>query len=311
MDRMEDTKTPLVSVVMNCRNGERFVRETIDTALQQTMGDLELVFWDTCSTDATAEIVKSYEDPRIRYFLSDSDDTLGQARNRALAEATGRWIAFLDSDDLWNPEFLERQLSLLEQTGASMIYSNAISFFPDGREVLHTGGRGSEVEEVDYRQLAFEYDICISATVFERQVLSELTYVVDPDLLAGEEADLFIRIASLRRTVFNPAVLSRYRVHSSSDTWINSENFIRDAKKMIQNFGKLGLDTTPVRDGMLEAAYWTAAMSSWMKRDGERARQHLRAMRGKRPRQQVLFCLTFLPYGLVSPLLRLAGKRAI
>ncbi|MCP4407640.1 MAG: glycosyltransferase, partial [Gammaproteobacteria bacterium] len=53
---------------MNCRNGERFVRETIDTALQQTMGDLELVFWDNRSTDSTAEIVKSYEDPRIRYL---------------------------------------------------------------------------------------------------------------------------------------------------------------------------------------------------------------------------------------------------
>jgi len=308
---MDDTKTPLVSVVMNCRNGERFVRETIDTVMQQTMGDWELVFWDNRSTDATAGIVKSYGDPRIRYFLSDSDDTLGQARNRALAEATGKWIAFLDSDDLWNADFLERQLNLLEETGASLIYSNAISFFPDGREVLHTGGRGSRVEEVDYRQLAYEYDICISATVFAREVLSELTYVVDPELLAGEEADLFIRIASIRRAVFNPAVLSRYRVHSSSDTWINSENFIHDAKRMIKNFGELGMDTTPVRDGMLEAAYWTAAMSSWMKHDSQRARRHLREMRSKRPRQLILFCLTFFPYGLVSPLLRLAGKRAI
>ena len=307
---MNDTTPPLVSVVINCRNGERFVRETIDSVLQQTMSDLELVFWDNRSTDATAEIVKGYEDPRIRYLLSDSDDTLGQARNRALPEATGRWVAFLDSDDIWYPDFLERQLSLLDETGASMVYSNAYSFYPDGREVLHTGGRGSEVEEVDYRQLALDYDICISATVFERQVLSELTYIVDPDLMAGEEADLFIRIASLRRTVFNPAVLARYRVHPTSDTWTNSENFIHDARKMMQNFEKLGLDTTAARDGILEAAYWTAAMSSWMKCDGERARQHLRAMQCKPLRRYVLFCLTFLPYGLVSPLLRLAGKRA-
>jgi glycosyltransferase involved in cell wall biosynthesis len=296
--------------VINCRNGERFVRETIDSVMQQTVDDWDLVFWDNRSTDATAEIVKSYEDPRIRYFLSDSDDTLGQARNRALAEATGQWVAILDSDDIWYPDFLERQLSLLDETGASMVYSNAYSFYPDGKEVLHTWRSGTEVEEVDYRQLALDYDICISATVFERRVLSELTYVVDPELLAAEEADLFIRIASCHRVVFNPAVLSRYRMHSSSDTWTNSENFIRDARKIMQNLEKLGLDTTAVRDGMLEAAYWTAAMSSWMKRDSERARQHLRAMRGKRRRRYVLFCLTFLPYGLVSPLLRLAGKRA-
>ncbi len=219
-------------------------------------------------------------------------------------------MAILDSDDIWYPDFLERQLSLLEETGAAMVFSNAFSFYPNGREVLHSLYPWTEVREMDYRELALDYGICISATVFERRVLSELTYVVDPDLMAAEEADLFVRIASRHRVVFNPAVLARYRVHSTSDTWTNSENFIHDARKIMQNFEKLGLDTTAVRDGMLEAAYWTAAMSSWMKRDGERARQHLRAMRGRRFRRHVLFCLTFLPYGLVSPLLRLAGKRA-
>ena len=69
MHKMDDTKTPLVSVVMNCRNGERFVRETIDSLLEQTMDDWELVFWDNRSTDATAEIVHGYPDPRIRDFL--------------------------------------------------------------------------------------------------------------------------------------------------------------------------------------------------------------------------------------------------
>lgn len=307
---VDDRSAPLVSVVMNCRNGERFVRETIDSVLRQTMRDWELVFWDNRSKDGTAAIVKGYNDPRIRYLLSDSDDTLGKARSRALAVATGRWVAFLDSDDIWHPDFLERQLEVLEQTGASLIYSNAISFYPDGREQLHSKNKGAEIEEIDYRRLALDYDVCISATVFERRVLSELSYLVDPELMAAEEADLFIRIASRHRTVFNPAVLSRYRVHATSDTWTNSENFIQDGKRMMQTFEKLGLDPTVIRDGILEVAYWTAAMSSWIRRDGARARQHLREIRGRPLRRKVLFFLTFVPYGLVSPLLRLAGKRA-
>ena len=80
---------------MNCRNGERFVYEAIQSVLQQSMGDFELVFWDNRSTDSTAEIVKGIPDTRIRYFLSDYDDPLGQARNRAFAEARGQWIALL------------------------------------------------------------------------------------------------------------------------------------------------------------------------------------------------------------------------
>lgn len=307
---MNDTRAPLVSVVMNCRNGERFVRETIDSVLRQTMGDWELVFWDNCSTDRTAEIVKGIADPRIRYFLSDSDDTLGKARSRALAEATGRWVAFLDSDDIWHSDFLQRQLVVLEQTGAAMVYANAVSFYPDGREQLYSSNKGSHIEEVDYRALALDYDMCISATMFARRVLRDLTYLVDPALMAGEEADLFIRIASRNLTVFNPDVLARYRVHPTSDTWTNSDNFIQDGKRMMSNFGKLGLDTTVVRDGILEAAYWTAAMSQWISRDGVRARAHLREMRRKPFRRMVLFCLTFVPYTMVSPLLRLAGKRA-
>ncbi len=218
--------------------------------------------------------------------------------------------AILDSDDIWYPDFLEHQLSLLDKTGASMVYSNAFSFYPDGLGELHSWHPWTEVKEINYRELALDYGICISATVFERRVLSGLTYVVDPELLFAEEADLFIRIASRFLVIFNPAVLARYRMHPSSDTWTNSENFIRDARRMMQTFEELGLDPTVVRDGLLEAAYWTSAMSNWMKRDGERARQHLCAMRGRRIRRLELWCLTFAPYGLVSPLLRLAGKRA-
>jgi len=126
-------------------------------------------------------------------------------------------------------------------------------------------------------------------------VLSGLTYVVDPELLFAEEADLFIRIASRFPVIFNLGVLARYRMHPSSDTWTNSENFIRDARRMMQTFEELGLDPTVVRDGLLEAAYWISAMSNWMKRDGERARQHLCAMRGRRIRRLVFWCLTFAP----------------
>ena len=308
---MNAANIPLVSVVMNCRNGEKFVREAIDSVLGQSIDDWELVFWDNRSTDSTAEIVKSCGDCRIRYFLSDSDDDLGQARNRALSHASGEWVAILDSDDVWHSNFLEKQLTLLKEVGASLIYSNAESFYPDGRKHLYSKRSDKSPVRIDYRALALDYDICISAVVFKRRILSELSYVIDPALKVAEEADLFIRIANRYPVVFNPEVLARYRMHAGSDTWRSSEDFIHDAKKIMANFEELGMDPGPVRDGILQAAYWTSAMSSWMKSDGGAARRYLRSMQERRIRGHVLFCLSFFPYGLVSPLLRLAGKRVI
>jgi len=296
---------------MNCRNGEQFVREAIQSVLDQTMGDFELVFWDNRSTDSTAEIVKSIPDTRIRYLLSDSDDCLGQARNRAFSEATGQWIAIIDSDDIWSPHFLEAQLAGLKESGASMIYSHATSFYPDGRERPYAKRSGTKVEAIDYRDLALDYDICISTVLFKRQVLSGLSYIFDPELAVAEEADLFIRIAHQHPLAFNPETLARYRMHAESDTWRHADEFIRDGKKIAQNFEEVGIDTQLVRDGILESAYWTAAMSSWMKSDGTIARQHLQSMQHRQLRVPLLFCLSFLPYRLVSPILRAAGKRAI
>jgi len=85
---------------MNIWNGGPYLREAIDSVLAQTYRDWELIAWDDCSTDNSSEIVKSYTDPRIRYVLAEKQIPLGHARNMALKEVKGEWIAFLDQDDI-------------------------------------------------------------------------------------------------------------------------------------------------------------------------------------------------------------------
>src|SRR5437868_4501867 len=101
---------PLVSVIMNCLNGEQFLRDAIDSVIAQTYANWEIVFWDNASTDASASIAQSYHDDRIRYFRGDSTVPLGHARNLAIQKSRGTFIAFLDCDDLWLPTKLEKQL---------------------------------------------------------------------------------------------------------------------------------------------------------------------------------------------------------
>ncbi len=124
---------PLVSVIMNIRNGAAFLREALDSVMAQTFTDWELVAWDDCSTDGSAHIVAEYKDARVRYFLSPEDTPLGKARDNAIRQARGEWLAFLDQDDLWTTTKLEKQMALAaEGTGIGIIYGRAVLVWPNG-----------------------------------------------------------------------------------------------------------------------------------------------------------------------------------
>ena len=114
--------TPLVSIIMPTYNCGRFISESIASVLAQTMTDWELQIVDDCSTDDTRAIVErlAAQEPRIHYSCLAQNGGPAVARNEALRRASGKYIAFLDSDDLWEPEKLECQLAFMEWTGAKM-----------------------------------------------------------------------------------------------------------------------------------------------------------------------------------------------
>ena len=104
-----------VSIIMPNYNCANYISETIESVLAQTYQNWELIIVDDFSKDASVEIIKKYseKDHRIRYFVNSTNQGAAYSRNKALMEATGRWIAFLDSDDLWAPQKLERQIEFM------------------------------------------------------------------------------------------------------------------------------------------------------------------------------------------------------
>ena len=107
-------RQPLVSIIINCFNGEEYLREALESVISQTYKNWEIIFWDNQSTDKSAEIFKSYQDSRLKYYLASSHTKiLYEARNYALKKATGDFIAFLDADDYWLPDKLEKQIPLI------------------------------------------------------------------------------------------------------------------------------------------------------------------------------------------------------
>lgn len=113
----------LVSVIMPSYNTAEFIKETIESVLHQTYQNFEIIIVDDCSTDNTDEVVSSIKDERIKYLKNEKNSGAAISRNRALREAKGEWIAFLDSDDVWLPEKLEKQISFMKKNGYKFSYT--------------------------------------------------------------------------------------------------------------------------------------------------------------------------------------------
>ena len=115
----------LVSIIMPSYNTADFIEETISSVLVQTYENWELIIVDDCSTDNTDEIIAPYlADVRIKYIKNEKNSGAAVSRNRALREAKGKWIAFLDSDDLWHKEKLARQIEFMERNDYHFSYTN-------------------------------------------------------------------------------------------------------------------------------------------------------------------------------------------
>lgn len=126
----------LVSVIMPTYNAERFITDSIKSVIKQSYQSWELIVVDDCSTDGTARIVESFSDVRIHYFRCDKNLGVAQARNFGIGRANGEWIAFLDSDDIWEPTKLEKQISLIENNNSAKLVFTASAFINENGDRL-------------------------------------------------------------------------------------------------------------------------------------------------------------------------------
>lgn len=113
---------PLVSIIMPSYNTVNFIGESIESVLAQTYQNWELLVVDDCSTDDSVSVIDSYGDSRIKSFVNEKNSGAAETRNRAIREAKGKYIAFLDSDDLWIPEKLQKQILFMEENGYVFTY---------------------------------------------------------------------------------------------------------------------------------------------------------------------------------------------
>ena len=124
----------LVSIIMNCYNSEQYLKEAIDSIYSQTYQNWEIIFWDNASTDNSSNIANSY-DNRVKYYLALETVSLGKARNFALEKVSGEYIAFLDCDDVYSPDKLQKQVKLMHNKNYAMCYGSVIIINERGKEI--------------------------------------------------------------------------------------------------------------------------------------------------------------------------------
>lgn len=175
-------KRGLVSVIVNCFNAEKYVETAVNSILSQTYKKVEIIIWDNVSSDRTSEIILSFEEPKIRYFRAQRHTNLYKARNLAVKQCSGEFIAFLDSDDQWHPDKLEKQIALFSNPCVGLVYSNySLSDERDAQE-------GAELKLAHPKKLprgnVFEnllksYDVGLLTIVLRSNVIKDNAPVFD------------------------------------------------------------------------------------------------------------------------------------
>ncbi len=205
----------VVSVIMNCFNGERWLREAIDSVFAQTYRRWEIIFWDNRSTDESAAIARSYGD-RVRYFRSASAVPLGAARAMAVNEACGEHIAFLDCDDIWFPEKLEKQVQAMRSGSFALCYGGVITIDSEGRKLRRLEAQERSGDLFD--ALLHQFDVQLPTAMVRRSALEESGLNFDSAVVASEEYCLFMQLAARFPVSSFAAPLAFYRVHEGSLT---------------------------------------------------------------------------------------------
>jgi len=228
--RATNHKGPLVGILMNCFNGEKYLRASLESVLAQTYKNWQLVFWDNQSTDESAAIFQSYKDSRLQYFLAPKHTNLGGGRAKAYPLLNGEFIAILDTDDLWVANKLEEQLKSFDDDKVGISITNT-EFFSEKRSKIFY--KDSPPKGWITNALLNNYYVSLETLMLRSSSVKSLKYAFDPDFSHIADFDLVVRLSTIAKLVYVPKILAKWRVHHSSGTSSSKEDFALETKNWI------------------------------------------------------------------------------
>lgn len=202
-----------VSIVTPVHNDSAFIRQTIDSVLAQTHKNWEMLIVDDCSTDDSASVIATYQDERIRYFRNEKNMGAAYSRNRALREAKGDYIAFLDGDDWWAPTKLERQLAFMEKLQIQFSCTAYYRCYENGPE-----GSNRPIVQAPWiigkkLMLKCDYVGCLTA-MYDAKAIGLIQ--ISPDIKKRNDYAIWLHVCQKANCYFLSEPLAYYRVRKNS-----------------------------------------------------------------------------------------------
>ena len=205
---------PEVSVLIPVYNVQKYVAEAIESILNQTYTDFELIVLDDCSTDNTSDIVKNFSDPRIIYHHNNKNLGLAENLNVGLKMARGIFIARMDGDDISLPTRLEVQIDFLEKNPDIDLCSCGMKLF-GAEDKIWIRDRNPEQVKIT---MMFYSAILHASSIFRRESFEKHNLVYNPDAFPAEDYDLWSRAVFYCKMVNIPDILYKYRIHANQVT---------------------------------------------------------------------------------------------
>lgn len=199
----------LVSIIMPSYNTAKYISDSIKSVLAQTYQNWELLIVDDCSTDNTLEIVKSFSDSRIILLQNEKNSGAAVSRNYALREAKGKWIAFLDSDDIWLPEKLEKQIKFMNENNLAFTFTD-YRICLNGKWLPYINTAPNIINK---RKM---YNYCYFSTITAMYDREKIGLIQIPNLKKNNDYAMWLQIIEKSNAYRLPECLSYYIKHENS-----------------------------------------------------------------------------------------------
>ncbi|BAV92317.1 glycosyltransferase [Candidatus Desulfovibrio trichonymphae] len=298
---------PAVSVIMNCLNGARYLRPALESLFAQTFEDVELIFWDNASTDESHDIVQDFSarfPDKIRCFRGADTVSLGTARNLALACARGRYLAFLDCDDLWRPQKLAEQVALFETGSRVGLVCTDTEIFDGSRVLKRLFAETRPARGMVFSELMERQWISMSSAMLRREALQGLTDegktdFFDESLNVCEEADVFYRIAYDWELDFVDRPLTRWRMHGANSTFRKFGQFADETLRILNKHCRIypgyAVEHADLVALLTRRAAFQKAVSLWREGRNRHARVTIAPWKNASLKHRLFWWASFLP----------------
>ena len=205
---------PLVSILMNCFNGEKYLTEAIKSILNQSYKNWELIFWDNQSTDQSAKIFKSFKDKRMKYYYSSKHTHLGGGRAEGYKRLKGDLVAILDTDDIWFPDKLLKQVHEFTNKDIGIVITNAYRFSAHKKKPIFESKY--PVDGFVFNSLLNNYYVCLPTLMVRKSFVDDLTRQFDPEFNYISDFDLVLRLSSVCKLKYINEILAGWRLHGAN-----------------------------------------------------------------------------------------------